>query len=592
MLLRQYFLVSLLCCVALIRYFYLSEVPFDSGDGLAHFFIAQHVWQNPAELLNHWGKPLFTLFATPFAFFGYTAYIFFNVLIYCSTLYVAYLLSKKLKFQNALLLIYPLALLTSLDYTGNILGGMTEVFFGFLVLLSCLLLIQKRLICFAILVSFLPFSRSEGQIMIPLALLILVYFKVWKAIPFLFFGFLIYALVGFFALGEFWWYFTENPYTGASQIYGHGSWMHYINFWYVHLGVFGLALLILVLPSFFYVIARKKINGARMLAFCYLSAIYFGILFTHMVLWAYGKNGALGLTRLAIHGWPGLLLGSLWVIDSVSVKMKLKNAFAMLSLALCVYLIVDFPFVDQNPFPKIAQPDERAVLDATDFTERFLAGNKINRVYFYHPLVAFAAGINLKDTSGIYLQKSFENFENDLRSIQSNDLIILDAHFGFRDMNFPREKLVLFDEVVRITPLDQYVHKEKEVASVRVLRLANRVLRIDSEPLVVFDSVFSSMAGVEFIPLLELPTRAFKSQHQKFQISSSLNTLVENPLLFLVVQSAESGASITFEIGAINDWYFSLNRQLAKTFKFFIHNPNGVEGTLTTKIKVLDAFSG
>lgn len=592
MLLRQYFLVSLLCCVALLRYFYLSEVPLDSGDGLAHFFIAQHVWQNPAELLNHWGKPLFTLFAAPFAYFGYKTYVCFNVLIYCSTLYVAFLVSKKLKFQSSLLLIYPLGLLTSLDYTGNILGGMTEVFFGFLVLLSCLLLIQKRWIWFAVLVSFLPFSRSEGQIMIPLALLVLVYFKAWKAIPFLFFGFLMYACVGFFALGEFWWYFTQNPYTGASEIYGHGSWMHYINFWYVHLGVFGLALLILVLPSFFYVIAHKKIDSSRILAFCYLGVIYFGILFTHMVLWAYGKNGALGLTRLAIHGWPGLLLGSLWVLDSVIVKLHFKKAFAWFSIAFCVYLAVYFPFIDDKPFPKIAQPDERAVLDATDFTERLSVANKINRVYYYHPLVALAAGVNLKDTLGVYIQKSFENFESDFRSIQSNDLIILDAHFGFRDMNFPREKLVLFDELVRITPLNQYVHKEKEVASVRVLRLANRALTIDSAPMVLFDSLFSCKAGVEFIPMLELPTRDFMSQHQKFQISSSLNTLVENPLIFLVVQSVESGASITFEIGAINEWDFSLNRQLAKSFKFFIHNPNGVEGTLTTKIKLLDAFSG
>jgi hypothetical protein len=432
--------------MALLRYFFLSEVPIDSGDGLAHYFIAQRVWQNPVDLLNHWGKPLFTLFAAPFAYFGYTTYICFNVLIYCSTLYVAFLLSKKLKFQSALLLIYPLGLLTSLDYAGNILGGMTEVFFGFLVLLSCLLLIQKRWVWFAVLVSFLPFSRSEGQIMIPLALLVLVYFKAWKAIPFLFFGFLIYALVGLFAFDEFWWYFTQNPYRDASDIYGHGSWMHYINFWYVHLGVFGLLLLILGLPVFFYIATRRKNDSTKILAVFYLATIYFGILFTHMVLWAYGKNGALGLTRLAIHGWPGLLLGLLLVIDSVLEKNHLKFVFTGFSLVICIFLIVIFPFVPGKPFPKIASPDERAVLDATDFTAQLLKNNHINRVYYYHPLIAYAARVNLKDTSGVYIQKKFENFEKDLSNIKSSDLIILDTHFGFRDMNFPQEKMSLFDE--------------------------------------------------------------------------------------------------------------------------------------------------
>jgi len=576
--------------MALLRYFFLSEVPIDSGDGLAHYFIAQRVWQNPVDLLNHWGKPLFTLFAAPFAYFGYTTYICFNVLIYCSTLYVAFLLSKKLKFQSALLLIYPLGLLTSLDYAGNILGGMTEVFFGFLVLLSCLLLIQKRWVWFAVLVSFLPFSRSEGQIMIPLALLVLVYFKAWKAIPFLFFGFLIYALVGLFAFDEFWWYFTQNPYRDASDIYGHGSWMHYINFWYVHLGVFGLLLLILGLPVFFYIATRRKNDSTKILAVFYLATIYFGILFTHMVLWAYGKNGALGLTRLAIHGWPGLLLGLLLVIDSVLEKNHLKFVFTGFSLVICIFLIVIFPFVPGKPFPKIASPDERAVLDATDFTAQLLKNNHINRVYYYHPLIAYAARVNLKDTSGVYIQKKFENFEKDLSNIKSSDLIILDTHFGFRDMNFPQEKMSLFDELAMFTPLDQYVNEGKEIASVRILRLANPELSIGLDTLVIFDSVFSSMDKVEFIPLLELPTKDFTHQNQKFQITASFKSIGEIPRIFLVVQSFESGESITLEIGEINEWKFSLSKQQAKTFKFFIHNPNGAEGTLTAKIRQLVSF--
>ena len=278
MLRTQYILVALLCGTLLWRWLSFSEVPQDAGDGLEHFFIAQNVWTNPLALLNHWGKPLFTLLAAPWAYFGYTAFVVFNILVYFSTLWVAYLISEKLAFKSHLILLFPLGLLTSMDYTANILGGMTEVLFGFLVLLSGLLILQKRLFWFAILISLAPFVRSEGQILLPLAILVLAYHKQWRALPFLLFGFLVYAVIGFFALGDFWWYFTQNPYRGAEEIYGSGSWTHYFDYWYVHLGVFGLLIFFVALSFFIVEIIRKKIKERRTLLI-----LYFGDLFRDSV---------------------------------------------------------------------------------------------------------------------------------------------------------------------------------------------------------------------------------------------------------------------------------------------------------------------
>lgn len=188
----QYAVISLFCCFVLLRFFLLSEVPMDSGDGLAHFFISQHVWQNPQELLNHWGKPLFTLLSAPWAYFGFKTYIIFNVLVYAASTLMGYFIFERLNINSLLVLLFPIALLTSLDYTNNILGGMTEVLFGFLVLLSGWFLIQKRWVWFALVISFMPFSRSEGQLLIPIAVLILVYFKQWKVLPFILSAFIIY----------------------------------------------------------------------------------------------------------------------------------------------------------------------------------------------------------------------------------------------------------------------------------------------------------------------------------------------------------------------------------------------------------------
>lgn len=583
MLKTSYFALSALCCLILLRFLFLSEVPVDSGDGLAHYFIAQHVWQNPVELLNHWGKPLFTLFAAPFAFFGYSSYVLFNILIYAATVWTGYSINNRIQFSNAFILIFPVGLLTSIDYTANIIGGMTEVLFGFLVLLSGLMLLQKQWVWFAIVISFTPFSRSEGLILLPIAAILLTYFKVWKAFPFLFLGFVLYSFIGFLVLDDFFWYFNNNPYEGAEDIYGQGNWMHYINYWPVHLGLLGLVLMFVCIPMFIMNIFSRKLTKQSTLLFLFFSAVYFGIILTHMYLWANGKSGALGLTRLATHGWPGFLMSCILVLGETSIRSQVKNYLSVVLLGFSVVILTYPPFIHDKPFPRTAKPDEKAVIAAALFADSLVQNVHEARVFYYHPLVAYIVGVNLKDTRATFKQQNFTNFQDVYSQLSMEDLVIVDSHFGYRDMNFPKEHQHFFTEIEAFTPLNQFVHEGDEPARVVVLRKREPGTNSGSLLIQKVDAQFYFDKDDLYVPILELPTSDFQKNNQKIQVDIKRNTS-DMKKIFLVIQSAETGQSLTLEIPESRLWYFDLNQRDAQLFKIFIHNPNQIHGTLEVKI--------
>lgn len=585
MLKNQYILVSLLCGITLTCWLWLSEVPQDTGDGLAHFFIAQHVWESPNYLLNHWGKPLFTLLAAPWAYFGYTTFVLFTILVYLSTLLVGYLITTQLAIKSRLILIFPMGLLTSLDYTANILGGMTEVFFGFIVVLSGLWLLQKRWIFFALLISFAPFARSEGQFLLPLALLILTYYRAWKAMPFLLTGFIVYAIAGGFAFNDYWWYFNQNPYRGAEEIYGQGSWSHYFDYWFVHLGLFGLTLLLLALLVFFVNLVRRKNDENRTVLLLYFGTIYFGILIVHAYLWANGKNGALGLTRLAIHGWPGVLLASIIALEAGFQKMKFQTLSLGVAIASSAWLTIDYPWIDEQPFPRMAKADERAVLHAADFVKNSENLAFKNQVYYYHPLIAYRLGVNLYDRSGVYQQKSFYPFNETYANLNHGDIVILDSHFAHRDMGFPKESISLFEQVMIFTPMNQYVHLGDTPMQVQVLRVNKRIhVARDFWNTSLIDTVLKVSSKELYTNIREIHSADFNGQYIRLRVEFSS---LENPfevLVFFVIQNAETGESITFELGKDNAWDVSLLIEQGASYKMFIHNPNGLDIVFNTQL--------
>lgn len=108
-----------------------------------------------------------------------------------------------------------------------VLSGMTEVLFSFILVLSVFLFLRKSYILAAIVLSFLPFVRNEGVVVFPIFIFLYILQQQYRAIPFLFLGFLAYSIIGYFAFDDFFWVINQLPY-GGSSVYGSGSLMHFI----------------------------------------------------------------------------------------------------------------------------------------------------------------------------------------------------------------------------------------------------------------------------------------------------------------------------------------------------------------------------
>ena len=162
-----------------------SEQPPNTGDGLIHFYISEASWSNPILFFHHWDKPFFTLLSSSFAQFGYGGIVFFNCLVFSGISFYRWKILDHFQVNKSLSLIFPVLLFSIPDIYETTLSGLTEPLFNLILTASFFTLIKKRFVSFAILVSFLPFCRSEGQLVIILAIAVLAMMKEYKSISIL-----------------------------------------------------------------------------------------------------------------------------------------------------------------------------------------------------------------------------------------------------------------------------------------------------------------------------------------------------------------------------------------------------------------------
>lgn len=436
------YLVLIGCICFLVKQMLLIEIPLDAGDGLTHFFIANYALEKPLMYLDHWGKPFFTLLASPFSLFGFKGIIVLNILIFVFTSWVAFLSLRALNVSVLLQAMIPVALLYSYDYTSNILSGLTEVLAGFIVLLSGYFLIGKKWFWMAVCISILPFCRSEGQLIIALGAIVLIYNKQYKTLPFLLLGFVVYAFIGLFAFGDFFWYLSNDPYP-ASSPYGNGNWTHFWNLKQQYLGVIGLIMLVFGCISLLFLMIKKQLLLVRIDLLFFGLGAFFGILSVHAFLWAYGLKGSLGLTRVITIGLPILIVCMAYLIQQLDVQRK----WIQYSIA-TLLIVVGFYFKDGVFKVTHNSGLDRSVLAASEYVNR--NKNEKSRVFYFHPLFAFGTGINPIRQDTVYIHKGFQINGRDLSEIRYGDFVVRDSHFGPVEMGLPLSVLEQTKELVLI----------------------------------------------------------------------------------------------------------------------------------------------
>lgn len=277
---------------------------YDAGDSVMHFLFAQHVPAHPENLLDHWAKPFFTLVATPFAQFGFPGMKAMQCLLALATAWMAYRYAALSAWRMPWLA--PLFVLASPAYFLAQFSGLTEPMFACMLMAGALLMLLRRYWAAALLLSLLPFVRTEGFFVIAVYALGFAWQRAWWPILGLGAGLLIYSVAGAFRYdGDLLWVFTQNPYQSKLDNYGVGDWGHYFQKYLYVVGVplYGLTILGVLaqavrLPGLARVRGKfPAVHPTWALAVMLPFAVYF---FLHVYFWATGTGHSLGMVRVMV----------------------------------------------------------------------------------------------------------------------------------------------------------------------------------------------------------------------------------------------------------------------------------------------------
>ncbi len=316
------------------------------GDSLTHYFISKLVWQQPAYLLDLWGKPVFTLLSSPFALFGFTGIKIFNVSCAVLASYFTCLTAKQLG-KSLHWLVLPLAFIAPAYYT-YIFSGLTEPLAGMLSIMAVWLCLKGRVSWGFLIASLLPFARTEAQVFLIFFFIFGLLNGHYKKLPILFSGYVLLSLIGGFILGDFMWVFN-SPYNSQGSVYGSGDWFHYVNSLKGMLAIPGFILACLGVVRLFQQWFVGKLNWKT--EPWLIHGIFFSLFIGHSLVWALGIYGSAGLERTLLTAFPFLwiiMLDGILLLKDISAKINRKATFTLPAIA----LVAQVYFTVNNPLSK------------------------------------------------------------------------------------------------------------------------------------------------------------------------------------------------------------------------------------------------
>lgn len=283
----------------------------DDGDSIMHYLYARYAFLHPENFLNHWAKPLFVLITALPAQLGFVGIKLFNILCISATSWLTYLIALKFRFLYPWL-IFALFLLSNATYSFGF-SGLTEPLFALWLSAGILFLISNGFALGTIWLSFLPFIRSEGLIIIVVIAVYLFIKRKGLNVLLLGVGHLVYGLLGLTLYKDFFWIFNRNPYATLKGVYGSGEWWHYA----LHMDqILTLSLCILLVMGL--------IKGAHLLLawinskfshewgnvdeLFLIYGLFIAFFIAHSLFWYLGIFNSFGLMRVFLGVLPLMLL--------------------------------------------------------------------------------------------------------------------------------------------------------------------------------------------------------------------------------------------------------------------------------------------
>ncbi len=407
----------------------------DTGDSITHYLFAKYAPLHHVLFFDHWAKPIYVLLFSPFAQFGFIGIKVFNTLIALITIYVTYKTAKVLNLKN--FTIVAIIMMFSPLYYILTFSGLTDLLFALLIAVCIYLCVKEKYLIASIVVSFSPFIRSEGLIIIGVFGLYFLFKRKWKIIPLLLLGHIAYSIAGYFVFKDFLWVFNQIPYANMGSPYGHGKLMHFVDQLIYVIGVpiyflFWIGFICMIWKTF-----RKKIKIEESILVLFGFICFF---VAHTLFWYLGIFNSMGLNRVLIGVLPMISLIALYGFNFLTEEIlgNKKTIKVIIKIFLIGYILV-FPFTS-NPAAINWKKDmmlsgsQISAINAASFIKNNWQKN--HRIIFAHPYVCEALQFDFFDPN---ISLNLNKYS--LAELKTGDIVIWDNWFAVVESHIQKEEL-------------------------------------------------------------------------------------------------------------------------------------------------------
>jgi len=428
--------------IVMIAIAFIAKGTGDEGDSIQHYLFAKTAWHYKIHFFDHWAKPVYVLFAFPFAQFGFVGVKLMNVLLNCGSIWFTYRIAGSLRFTWSW--IPPLLLASTPMFNHLSLSGLTEPMSACVLTIGLYLLIKEKWIAGVVLLSFLPFIRSEGLLMLGTVFVYLIIISKYKYLPLLITGHLFYGVIGYVYYKDLFWVFNKMTYATWSSPYGSGDWLHFVKNLpeitgtaltvVFFLGVlYGLVLLI----RYF----RKQVTAMETpeLFLIYgTMSVYF---FAHTAFWALGIFNSGGILRVMITIMPLMALisyrGLQYAFAFINNTVLQKRLIYVVTVLLFLYPFSGHLFAYRWNRDFVPKADQYAQQELSEWMQRTYPDYHAHT--FYYEAVYLSEVLKIDWFNGQERQRLLDAFTRN--QFKSGDFIIWDDWFATVEGHISLESL-------------------------------------------------------------------------------------------------------------------------------------------------------
>jgi glycosyltransferase involved in cell wall biosynthesis len=412
----------------------------DEGDSIMHYLYSRSAVQYHEHFFYQWAKPLYVLITSPFTPLGFGAIKLFNLIVSTITLFFSFKTAKKLSIPGAWIAVVfivfsPMMMIVTLS-------GLTEPLFACWLIIGIYALLGNRKWIAVTWLSFLPFVRSEGLIILCMILLYLIVKKFYRLIPLLLAGHIIYSLAGYSTHHNMLWVFNTLSYATLHSAYGQGSWWHFVKNFPEVIGlpifislIVGLIYGLIAAVRKFFARSRQAISDEELWLVYGCFVVYFA---GHTAFWALGIFNSFGLLRVMVGILPLVAIIALRGFNAI-VTLFNSRALAYSLLLLTVlfpFIHTKYSFRWKRDF--CLKADQQAELEMGNYIRRQYPDYKKNIFYYEPPFVSVALDIDYFDSTH---HKRFLNAFNENR-FQPGCFLVWDDWFAPQEGGVELQQLI------------------------------------------------------------------------------------------------------------------------------------------------------